>query len=258
MMLPKTPLATETTSVPQQYLIHWLGIDADTKINKRLRKRKLWKENESINKITISTQITQQSTPSETPVPDWCTNFLDIFSEQTHIKLPPHRHYNHTIDLQPTFTSCIAKIYPLNPAKLQICKEFIDEHLKMGQIVPSKSPQASLFFFVPKKDGSLRPCQDYQYLNSHTIQNAYPLPLIPELINNMKDATLFTKFNIRWGYNNICIREEDQWKAAFITPLGLFEPTVMFFGFCNAPSTFQAFMNHIFADMIAEKWLKSG
>ena len=72
----------------------------------------------------------------------------------------------------------------------------------------------------------------------------------------MKDATLFTKFNIRWGYNNIHIREEDQWKAAFITPLGLFESTVMFFGFCNAPSTFQAFMNHIFADMIAEKWLK--
>ena len=72
----------------------------------------------------------------------------------------------------------------------------------------------------------------------------------------MKDATLFTKFDIRWGYNNICIHEEDQWKAAFITPLGLFEPIVMFFGFCNAPSTFKAFMNHIFADIIAEKWLK--
>ena len=61
----------------------------------------------------------------------------------------------------------------------------------------------------------------------------------------MKDATLFTKFDIRWGYNNIHIHEEDQWKAAFITSLGLFEPTVMFFGFCNASSTFQAFMNHI-------------
>ena len=70
MTLPKIPLATETTSVPQRYLIHWLGIDADTKINKCLRKHKLWKEYESINKITISTQITQQSTPSETPMPD--------------------------------------------------------------------------------------------------------------------------------------------------------------------------------------------
>ena len=72
----------------------------------------------------------------------------------------------------------------------------------------------------------------------------------------MKDSTLFTKFDIRWGYNNIRIREEDQWKMAFITPFGLFEPTVMFFGFCSAPPTFQAFMNHIFADMIAERWLK--
>ena len=229
MTLPENPLATETTSVPQWYLVCWLGIDANTKINKHLRKRELWKENKSINKITISTQMAQQNTPSETPVPDWCTDFSDVFSEQTHAKLPPHRHYNHTIDLQPTFTPCIAKIYPLNPAELQTCKEFVDEYLKMGQIVPSKSPQASLFFFIPKKDSSLHPCQDYWYLNSHTIQNVYPLPLIPKLINDMKDTTLFMKFDIRWGYNNICICEEDQWKAAFITPLGLFEPTVMFF-----------------------------
>ena len=72
----------------------------------------------------------------------------------------------------------------------------------------------------------------------------------------MKESTLFTKFDIRWGYNNIRIREEDQWKAAFITPIGLFEPTAMFFRFCNTPPTFQAFMNHIFADMLQEKWLK--
>ena len=72
----------------------------------------------------------------------------------------------------------------------------------------------------------------------------------------MKESTLFTKFDIHWGYNNIHIQEEDQWKAAFITPMGLFEPTVMFFGFCNASLTFQAFINHIFADMLREKWLK--
>ena len=170
-----------------------------------------------INKITISTQITQQSTPSETPISDWCSDFSDIFSEQTHIKLPPHCHYDHTIDLQSTFTPCIAKIYPLNPAELQTCKEFIDEHLKTERIVSSKSLQASPFFLIPKKDGSLCPHQDYQYLNSHTVWNVYPLPLIPELIDNMKDATIFMKFDIWWGYNNIRICEEDQWKAAFIT-----------------------------------------
>ena len=148
------------------------------------------------------------------------------------------------------------KVYPLNPAEQEACKAFIKEHLKTRCIVPSKSPQAAPFFFIPKNDGTLRPCQDYHYLNGHTIRNGYPLLLIPKLIDDMKDSTLFTKFDVQWGYNNIRIREEDQWKATFITPFSLYEPTVMFFGFCNAPPTFQAFMNHIFADMISEKWLK--
>ena len=83
MTIPETPLTTETTSVPQRYLVHWLGIDANTKINKHLRKCELWKENESINKITISTQIAQQSTPLETPMPDWCTDFSDILDRKS-------------------------------------------------------------------------------------------------------------------------------------------------------------------------------
>ena len=154
------------------------------------------------------------------------------------------------------FTPKIAKIYSLNFQEMVTCEAFLKEHLETGRIKSLKFPQASPFFFIPKKDGTLCPCQDYHYLNSHTIWNAYPLPLIPELIDNMKDSTIFTKFNIRWGYNNIHLWEEDQWKAAFITPMGLFEPTVMFLSFCNAPPTFQAFMNHIFVDMLTKKWLK--
>ena len=211
---------------------------------------------ETVGKVTISTQIAQETKPTEAVLPEWCKDFSDVFSEKSHEKLPPHRLYDHVIDLKPNFVPKIAKVYPLNPLEMETCKAFVEEHLKTGHIVPSKSPQASPFFFVPKKDGTLRPCQDYQYLNSFTIRNAYPLPLIPELIDDMKDSTLFTKFDIRWGYNNIRLREEDQWKAAFITPLGLYEPTVMFFRFSNAPPTFQAFMNHICVDMITEKWLK--
>ena len=85
------------------------------------------------------------------------------------------------------------------------------------------------FFFVKKKDGKLRPCQDYQYLNEWTIKNAYPLPLISELTDKIKDAKYFTKLDVRWGYNNIRIRDSDQWKAAFKTNRGLFEPTIIFF-----------------------------
>ena len=179
-----------------------------------------------------------------------------MFSEKTHNILPPHRPYDHTIDPKLSFIPKIAKVYPLNPKEQEACKAFINKHLKTRQIVPSKSSQAAPFFFITKKDGLLRPCQDYRYLNSHTIRKAYPLPLIPELIDDMKDSTIFTKFNVRWGFNNIRICEEDQWKGVFITPFGLFESTVMFFGFCNGPPTFQSFMNHIFTNMIAKHWLK--
>ena len=98
-------------------------------------------------------------------------------------------------------------------------------------------------------------CQDYQYINEHTIKDAYPLPLISNLIDMVKDATIFTKFDIQSGYNNIRIKEGDQWKATFITSKGLFEPTVMFFRLSNSPTTFQRFMNDSFKDMIAEGWL---
>ena len=78
-----------------------------------------------------------------------------------------------------------------------------------------------------------------------TIKNCYPLPLIQELIDKLKSSKVFSKMDIRWGYNNIRIKEGDEWKAAFRTNKGLFEPTVMFFGLTNSPATFQAFMNHI-------------
>ena len=114
---------------------------------------------------------------------------------------------------------------------------------------------ASPFFFVGKKDGNLRPCQDYRYLNEGTVKNVYPLPLIADLVDQIKGYTRFTKMDVRAGYNNVRIKDGDQWKAAFKTNKGLFEPTVMFFGLCNSPATFQAMMNDIFADMIREGWL---
>ena len=114
---------------------------------------------------------------------------------------------------------------------------------------------ASPFFFVDKKDGKLWPCQDYWKLNEGTIKNAYPLPLISELIDQLKGAKYFTKLDIRWGYNNVRIKDRDQWKAAFKTKHGLFKPTVMFFSMCNSPATFQAMMDDIFKDEKAQGWV---
>ena len=79
--------------------------------------------------------------------------------------------------------------------------------------------------------------------------------MISDLIDKLKDAKVFTKFDVRWGYNNVRIKEGDQWKAAFITHRGLYEPTVMFFSMTNSPPTFQWFMSNSFRDLIAEGWL---
>jgi Reverse transcriptase (RNA-dependent DNA polymerase) len=123
---------------------------------------------------------------------------------------------------------------------------FLDENLRTGRIRPSKSPMASPFFFIKKKDGSLRPIQDYHLLNSMTVKNRYPLPLISEVVDTLKNAKYFTKLDVRWGYNNIRIKEGDEYKAAFRTNRGLYEPTVMFFRLTNSPVTFQTMMNDIF------------
>jgi len=87
------------------------------------------------------------------------------------------------------------------------------------------------------------------------IKNKYPLLLIPQLIDHLRGCSLYTKFDICWGYNNIHIKEGDEWKAAFMTNEGLFKPTVMFFGLTNSSATFQMMMNSVFAPEIAEQWL---
>ena len=108
----------------------------------------------------------------------------------------------------------------------------------------------ALVFFVGKKDRKKRMVQDYRYLNKWTIKNNYPLLLISDVLENIGMKKMFTKMDLRWGYNNVRIKEEDEWKAVFTTPEGLFEPTVMFFGLTNTPATFQAMMNELLRDLI--------
>ena len=128
-------------------------------------------------------------------------------------------------------------------------REFVKEQLRKGYIRPSKSPQTALVFFVGKKDGKKRIVQDYQYLNEWTVKNNYPLPLILDVLENIGTKKVFTKMDLRWGYNNVRIKEGDEWKAAFTMPEGSFEPTVMFFGLTNSLATFQAMMNKLLRDL---------
>ena len=128
--------------------------------------------------------------------------------------------------------------------------EFIQEQLRKEYIRLSKLPQTISVFFIGKKDGKKRMVQDYRYLNEWTIKNNYPLPLISDVVENIGTKKVFTKMDLRWRYNNVQIKEEDEWKVAFTMPEGSFELTVMFFGLTNSPATFQVMMNELLRDLI--------
>jgi len=132
-------------------------------------------------------------------------------------------------------------------------QEFVKDQLRKGYIRPSKSPQMSLVFFMPKKDGKKRMVQDYRYLNSWMVKNNYLLPLISDLINSIEKKKVFTKMDLQWGYNNVRIKEENEWKVVFSTPEGSFKPTVMFFGLTNSPATFQAMINDLLRDLVVKE-----
>jgi hypothetical protein len=183
-------------------------------------------------------------------VPLQYRDYQDVFEQRQEGKLPPSRPWDHAIELKPGAPpTLISKTIHLSQTEQQEVLKFIKEHMARGTIRPSKSPYATSFF-IKKKNGKLRPVQDYRPVNAWTIKNCYPLPLIPQLIDRLRGCTLFIGMDVEWGYNEVLIKEEDQWKAAFITNEGLFEPTVMFFGLTNSPATFQTMMNTIFQDLI--------
>ena len=169
-----------------------------------------------IRKTNISTELAakenlaKQEKPLKEQVPQELHDYLSVFDKKTAERFPELRPWDHAIDLKPDFVPRDCKVYPLSLLEQQELETFVKDNLKKGYIRPSKSPMASPFFFVNKKDGKLRPCQDYQALNEGMIKNAYPLPLISDLMDKLRGARYFTKLDIRWGYNNIRIRDGDQ------------------------------------------------
>src|SRR3981189_2201315 len=185
-------------------------------------------------------------------VPSSLHKFEDVFSEGAFDHLPKRRTWDHAIDLDRKPSPGFRKVYPMSPEEQTELDAFLEEALATGRIWHSKSPIGAPVFFIKKKDGKLRFVQDYRALNLITRKNRYPLPLIDDLIHRLKGAKYFTKLDVRWGYNNVRIKEGDEWKAAFRTNRGLFEPLVMYFGLTNSPATFQSMMNEIFEDLITQ------
>ena len=172
---------------------------------------------ESIGKTTVASELAQKACDLmeqtlKEMVPKKYLDFWKVFSEEDANRFPLKRPWDHAIDLAPDAPATIdCKVYPLTQDENQALTNFLNEHLEKGYIQPSKSPYSSPFFFIKKKDRKLCPVQDYHHINQYTVWNNYPLPLILELINKVRNAALFTKFNIQWGYNNICIKEGDEW-----------------------------------------------
>jgi hypothetical protein len=142
--------------------------------------------------------------------------YLKVFSKKESERMPIRKPWDHAIDLKETFKPKKGRLIPLSPEEQKEVSDFIDDQLSKKYIRPSKSEQTSPVFFVPKKDGQKRMVQDYHNLNEHTVKNNYPLPLISQLVDKLKGSKWFTKIDLRWGYNNVRIKEGDEWKAAFV------------------------------------------
>jgi len=192
------------------------------------------------------TQPTQAQSPDFNPkAAGLVREFADVFEEPTGI---PKGTPKHSIKLEGSMDSRVT--YRMSTAELDELKRQLAELTNKGWVRPSKSAFASPVIFVKKKDGSLRLCVDYRRLNAVTVKDRYPLPRIDSILDRLGGSTIFSKLDLKSGYNQIPIEEADIPKTAFSTNFGLFEFTVMPFGLCNAPATFMRVMNDALAPHI--------
>jgi len=133
-----------------------------------------------------------------------------VFEKKELEKMLTRKVWDHTIDLREGFMLKKRKIYPLSRVEREEVQKFVKDQLRKRYIRLLKSPQTSLVFFVPRKNGKKRIVQDYRYLNSYTIKNNYSLSLISDLIDNIRKKKKFTKIDLRWGYNNVRIKKGDE------------------------------------------------
>jgi hypothetical protein len=136
--------------------------------------------------------------------------YADVFSETAFDSLPERHKWDHTIELECEPSPGFHKVYLLTLTEQTEMNTFLEEALATGRIRQSKSPLRAPVFFITRKDGKLRFVQDYRALNAITRKNRYPLPLIDDLIHRLKGVHYFTKLDVRWGYNNVRIREGDE------------------------------------------------
>ncbi|KAL0189919.1 hypothetical protein M9458_017018, partial [Cirrhinus mrigala] len=199
---------------------------------------------------SVAVSVFQEKAVDLCNVPTEYLDLKEVFSKSRAASLPPHRPYDCAIELLPGTSPPKGKLYSLSVPEREAMEKYISDSLAAGFIRPSSSPAGAGFFFVGKKDGSLRPCIDYRGLNNITVKNTYPLPLISSAFERLQGASVFTKLDLRNAYHLVRIRRGDEWKTAFNTPRGHFEYLVMPFGLSNSPGVFQALVNDVLRDMV--------
>jgi hypothetical protein len=168
-----------------------------------------------------------------------------LFSKVLADRLPPHPPgIDHEVRLKEGKTATLGPLYSMSRTELVVLKEWLEENMSKGFIRQSSSPFAAPVLFARKPDGGLRFCIDYRDINSKTIKNRYPFPLINETVNLLGKAKKYTKLDGRGAYNLTRVKEGEEHKLAFQTRYDLFEPTVMQFGTTNAPADFQSYINN--------------
>lgn len=181
-------------------------------------------------------------------IPSWLHDQLPAFLPRHADELPPRRAWDHKIELMPGKEPPYFKNRPLSPLEQQVVRKWLDENLSKGFIRESRSRSSAPLLLAAKPGGGVRICQDYRGLNNVTIKNRYPLPIVRETLDALCNAKVYTKLDIIAAFNKLRIAEGDEWKTAFITRFGLFESLVMPFGLCNAPASFQHYINHTLFD----------
>ncbi|GJX55507.1 putative reverse transcriptase domain-containing protein [Tanacetum coccineum] len=171
-------------------------------------------------------------------------DFLEVFPEDLP-GLPPTRQVEFQIDLMPGAAPVARAPYRLAPSEMKELSEQLQELSDKGFIRPSSSPWGAPVLFVKKKDGSFRMCIDYRELNKLTVKNRYPLPRIDDLFDQLQGSSVYSKIDLRSGYHQLRVREEDIPKTAFRTRYGHYEFQVMPFGLTNAPAVFMDLMNRV-------------
>ena len=190
----------------------------------------------------------QEESPNLAKVPREYHDLGEVFCKGRATCLPPHRLYDCAIELKPGAAPPRGRIFSLSRPEREAMAKCLTESLAAGIIHPSSSPAGAGFFFVGKKDGTLRPCIDYRGINEMMVRNRYPLPLMNTPFDLLQGATIFTKLDLR--NHLVRIKEGDEWKTAFNTPTGHWEYLVMPFGLTNVPAVFQTLVNDVLGDMI--------